>query len=73
MESVYNILKSKGVIVKEISKEAKVQWANALKDMPNKMAQDLNKRGFKGSAIIKTYISELEKLGYKFPVKYKIN
>ena len=59
--------------VKEISNQAKAQWANALKDMPNKMAQDLNKRGYDGSGIIKTYISELEKLGHKFPTDYKIN
>jgi TRAP-type C4-dicarboxylate transport system substrate-binding protein len=68
-----NVLKTKGVVVKEISKEAKVEWANALKDMPNQMAQDLNKKGFNGSGIIKTYIAELEKLGHKFPINYKIN
>ena len=67
------VLKSKGVTVKEISNKAKAQWANALKDVPNKMAQDLNKRGYDGSGIIKTYISELEKLGHKFPTNYKIN
>lgn len=67
------VLKTKGVVVKEISQEAKVEWANALKDMPNQMAQDLNKKGFNGSGIIKTYIAELEKLGHKFPINYKIN
>lgn len=66
------VLKSKGINVKDISPEAKVQWATALKDVPNKMAQDLNSKGFKGTAIIKAYISELEKLGYKYPVKYEI-
>lgn len=62
-----------GVNVKEISPEARQNWAEALKDFPNRMAQEVNKQGMPGTAIMKTYISELEKRGYEFPYAYQID
>ena len=66
-------LKDSGVNVKTISEATKKEWATALKDVPNKFAQELNKKGYKGSEIMKFYISELEKNGHKWPYKYQIN
>ncbi|WP_343349742.1 C4-dicarboxylate TRAP transporter substrate-binding protein [Pseudomonas sediminis] len=62
-----------GVTVNEISPEARVAWAEALKDFPNRMAQEVNRQGMPGTAIMKTYISELEKRGYEFPYAYQID
>ncbi|MAK12600.1 MAG: hypothetical protein CMI73_02900 [Candidatus Pelagibacter sp.] len=66
-------LKELGVDVSVISEKAKKAWAESLKDFPNKMAQELNKKGYRGSEILKFYMAELEKQGHKFPYKYKIN
>ena len=66
-------LKELGVNVSVISEKAKKAWAESLKDFPNKMAQELNKKGYRGSEILKFYMAELEKQGHKFPYKYKIN
>jgi len=37
------------------------------------MAQEVNRQGMPGTAIMKTYISELEKRGYEFPYAYQID
>ena len=66
-------LKDLGVNVKEISNKAKKDWAKSLKDFPNEMAQELNKKGYRGSEILKFYMAEMERLGHKWPYKYKIN
>jgi len=66
-------LKKLGVDVTTISEKAKKEWATALKDFPNKMAQELNKRGYRGSEILNFYMAEVEKLGHKWPYKYQIN
>ena len=66
-------LKDLGVNVKEISSKAKKEWAKSLKDFPNQMAQELNKKGYRGSEILEFYIAEMERLGHKWPYRYKIN
>jgi TRAP-type C4-dicarboxylate transport system substrate-binding protein len=66
-------LKKLGVNVSVVSEQAKIEWATALKDFPNKMAQELNKRGYRGSEILKFYMAEVEKLGHKWPYRYQIN
>jgi TRAP-type C4-dicarboxylate transport system substrate-binding protein len=66
-------LKDLGVNVKEISTKAKKDWAKSLKGFPNEMAQELNKKGYRGSEILKFYMAEMESLGHKWPYKYKIN
>ncbi len=65
--------KELGVSVKEISPEARKAWAEALKDFPSRMARKVNEQGMPGTAIMKTYISELAKRGYEFPYAYEID
>ena len=50
-------LKDLGVNVKEISAKAKKDWAKSLKDFPNQMAQELNKKGYRGSEIFRILYS----------------
>ena len=66
-------LKDLGVNVSVISEKAKKDWAKSLKDFPNEMAQELNKKGYRGSEILKFYMAEMERLGHKWPYRYKIN
>lgn len=65
-------LKELGVDVKSISEEAKVEWATALKDFPNKMAQDANGRDLPGSEVLNFYMSKIEELGHEWPYRYEI-
>ena len=36
------------------------------------MAQDANKRDMPGTQILQSYIEEIDKNGYKWPVKYEV-
>tara|TARA_Y100000815_G_scaffold222489_1_gene209085 strand:- start:918 stop:1991 length:1074 start_codon:yes stop_codon:yes gene_type:complete len=66
-------LRELGVEVTEISPEAKVAWATALKDFPNRMAGELNSRGFKGSEVLNFYIEQIEAEGHEWPHRYAID
>lgn len=65
-------LRELGVEVTEISAEAKVDWATALKDFPDKMAKDADSRGLPGSDVLKFYMSKIEELGHEWPYRYEI-
>lgn len=65
-------LRDLGVDVREISPEAKKEWAEALKDFPNRMAQDANSRDLPGSEVLNFYMSEIEKLGHVWPHRYVV-
>jgi TRAP-type C4-dicarboxylate transport system substrate-binding protein len=65
-------LKTLGVNVKALPDSVKMDWANSLKDWPQAMATDLDKRGLPGSLVLKTTLEEAEKLGHKWPVRYVI-
>ena len=65
-------LKKSGATVQMISEEVRQKWAQSLKDFPNSMAQDANKRDMPGTQILQSYIEEIDKNGYKWPVKYEV-
>jgi len=65
-------LKSLGVTVKVVPNSVKLEWANSLKDWPQTVATDLDKRGLPASQVLKITLEEAEKLGHKWPVRYVI-
>tara|TARA_R110002124_G_scaffold74783_4_gene200836 strand:- start:158 stop:1219 length:1062 start_codon:yes stop_codon:yes gene_type:complete len=65
-------LRALDVEVKEISDEARKDWAVALKDFPNRMAQELNGRGFQGTEVLNFYMDKVEELGHEWPYRYEI-
>jgi len=66
-------LRDLDVNVTELKAETRQKWGQALKDFPNKMAQEGAKKGLPVSAVMRTYMSELKKRGYEFPYEYEIN
>ena len=66
------ILKKAGVNMPVLSFEGKKQWANLMPEIPDQMAKDADKRGLPGSLVMKTYLDELEKDGFKFPRRWVI-
>lgn len=66
-------LKAEGVEVREINEQAKEDWANALSEFPNRMAQEANARGLPGSEVMNFYMDQLEELGYEWPLRYEID
>ena len=65
-------LRGLGVDVREISEQAKKDWATALTDFPNRMAQEANGRNLPGSEVLNFYISKVEELGHVWPYRYDI-
>jgi C4-dicarboxylate-binding protein DctP len=65
-------LRAAGAVVKKIPESVRVEWATALKDWPQQKADELDKLGLPASQVLKLTIEEAEKLGYKWPVRYKI-
>lgn len=66
-------LRELNVEVTEISVEARKDWAEALKDFPNRMAAELNSRDFQGTEVLNFYMDEVEKLGHVWPYRYEVN
>jgi TRAP-type C4-dicarboxylate transport system substrate-binding protein len=65
-------LKAGGGKITRVSDEARRQWAEGIRDWPDKMAKDVDKAGLPGSQILKSYIANLNAEGWRPPVEYVI-
>jgi TRAP-type C4-dicarboxylate transport system substrate-binding protein len=70
---VPDLMRAQGVTVNEISEKARLEWAQAVADLPNKQAKEADRRGEPGSLVVKSYFELLEKDGFKMPLKYRID
>ncbi|MEP3277270.1 MAG: C4-dicarboxylate TRAP transporter substrate-binding protein [Stappiaceae bacterium] len=66
-------LRDLNVDVREIDGNAKIDWAKAVADFPNKMAKEANDRGLPGTDILNFYMTKIEELGHTWPHRYEIN
>lgn len=66
------LLRSSGAVVKTLPESVRIEWATALEDWPQQKADELDKMGLPGSQVLKLTLEEAEKLGYKWPVRYRI-
>jgi C4-dicarboxylate-binding protein DctP len=58
--------------VTTVSPQARVEWAQGLKDWPNQMAQDAKRTGLPTPAILSGYLKHLKEAGVETPVPYVI-
>ncbi|MFN0263219.1 C4-dicarboxylate TRAP transporter substrate-binding protein [Tepidamorphus sp. 3E244] len=65
-------LRALNVEVKEISDTAKKDWAEALKDFPDRMAKDADSRGLPGTKVLQFYMNKIEEMGHEWPYRYEI-
>lgn len=65
-------LKAGGAKITKVSDEARREWAEGIKDWPNKMAKDADQTGFPGSQIMRAYIRNLKAEGWTPPAEYVI-
>lgn len=63
---------SKVAKVSTVAETAKVEWAEGLKDWPNKMAQEAKKYGLPAPAILRSYLRHLKQEGVSTPVEYMV-
>lgn len=71
-DSAFEDMEDGGMTVKS-GDEFRGGWAEALSDLPNSRAQELDGQGLPGSEMIEAYISAQEELGHEFPVRYEID
>lgn len=64
-------LKGKVTII-QISAEDKRRWAEAMKDIPGRIAKELDAKGEPGSKVFKTYLQLVAQSGHKWPLEYPI-
>lgn len=66
-------LKTVGARVSELSPAARIEWANGIKDWPNKVTKELDKKSMPASAVLKTYLQNLKQEGWTPVVDYVVN
>jgi C4-dicarboxylate-binding protein DctP len=66
-------LKEKGVTFYTLSPEDRKEWMNAVKDMPKNFIAECNKRGLPGKQVVQSYLEEMEKSGYTWPIDYQLD
>jgi TRAP-type C4-dicarboxylate transport system substrate-binding protein len=66
-------LKEKGVTFFTLPSEDRKEWMAALKDMPKNFIKECEKRGLPGKQVVQSYIQEMEKTGYTWPIKYNLD
>lgn len=66
-------LRELGVDVSEVSPTAQEEWATALADFPQRMADELNDRGLPGTEVLNFYMLALEERGHDWPHRYQVD
>ena len=65
-------LRKAGATVRDLPANVRKEWALSLKDFPQRMAHDADKRGMPGSEIMRDYIRAVTDDGYVWPVNYVV-
>ncbi|HBT32095.1 MAG TPA: hypothetical protein DEB15_04290 [Pusillimonas sp.] len=65
-------LLEEGITVNTLPAEQRAQWAELIKDLPGKSAQELDAKGFPATQVLKTYIKFMNEEGYQFPLDYPL-
>lgn len=66
-------LRGAGAHIRELSEEARREWARSLADFPRRMTEDANRRGMPGTQVIHSYIQVAERHGHRWLVDYMID
>lgn len=66
-------LRNAGALIKQLAEDVRISWAKSLADFPNRMAKDADERNMPGSEVIRSYINEVSRSGYEWPVEYVID
>jgi C4-dicarboxylate-binding protein DctP len=65
-------MKANGGTVKSVPDSVRLDWAKSLAKFPQERAEELNGKGMPASQVLNLVLTEAEKLGYKWPVRYEV-
>lgn len=60
------------VTIYGVPAEQRAAWAERVRDLPRKRAQEMNDLGYPGTEIMKSYMKHMKEAGYDFPVDYTL-
>jgi C4-dicarboxylate-binding protein DctP len=66
-------LRAAGATVRDLSPDVRREWAESLREFPDRMAKEADARGMPGSQVLRLYIELVTQSGYEWPVNYQIN
>jgi len=66
-------LRAAGATVRDLPPDVRREWAESLREFPDRMAKEADSRGMPGSELLRSYIELVTQSGYEWPVEYKIN
>ena len=58
--------------VTSLPENVRADWAQSLATWPQESATAFDKQGLPGTKVLQAALTEAEKLGYKWPVRYAI-
>ena len=61
-----------GVTIHDMPDVEKAKWAEALADLPQRKAKELDGQGWPGTAVAKRALAAAERHGHKWPIRYSI-
>ena len=65
-------LKENGAIIKTISEDVRIEWAQSLAQFPKTQAADAESRGLPGLKVMSSYIEASKSVGHVWPVEYDL-
>ncbi|MGB7183992.1 MAG: C4-dicarboxylate TRAP transporter substrate-binding protein [Burkholderiaceae bacterium] len=65
-------LEKKGAKIHQLPDEARAGWAKSLAGFANQQAKEADSRGMPGSEVMKSYLDNVSKSGYKWLVEYEV-
>jgi TRAP-type C4-dicarboxylate transport system substrate-binding protein len=65
-------LRKRGAAIRKVPEQVRLDWANSLSGWPTEKAKELDAQGLPATPVLELAIIEAEKLGYKWPVRYRI-
>ncbi|MDR5654677.1 C4-dicarboxylate TRAP transporter substrate-binding protein [Ruixingdingia sedimenti] len=66
-------LEAAGATVRTLPEQTRIDWANALADLPRQSATDANGRGMPGTEVLQTYIAQAAEGGHHWIVDYSLD
>jgi C4-dicarboxylate-binding protein DctP len=71
-EKHLDTMRKGGAAIKSLPESVRLEWAKSLEKFPQEKADELNAKGMPATEVFRMVITEAEKLGYKWPVRYEI-
>jgi len=65
-------LRKRGAIVNKLPEKVRKDWAQSLAAWPAEKARELDAKGMPATQVLELTIGEAERLGYEWPVRYKV-